>query len=113
MGVIVHWGSRSGCEYRTPVFAIATADGYVFALAYGSRVDWLRNLHAAGGVELRVRGRTVDLSDPRILGSERGRDLPWVARLLFTSSGSASTWRQPRSADLWMRTRRRPACPSI
>jgi deazaflavin-dependent oxidoreductase (nitroreductase family) len=87
MGVIVHRGSRSGREYRTPVFAIATTDGYVFALAYGSRVDWLRNLRAAGGAELRARGRTVHLSDPRILGPERGGDLPWIARMLFTLIG--------------------------
>ena len=46
--VVQHVGRTSGREYETPVRAIATADGFVVALPYGSRSDWVKNVRAAG-----------------------------------------------------------------
>ena len=68
---MVHRGRRSGREYRTPVNVFATADGFVIALTYGAEhTDWVRNVLAAGGCELRVRGRVLRADSPRIFHDE-------------------------------------------
>src|SRR5271166_1617682 len=60
-GVVIHRGRRSGRLYQTPVNAFATKDGYLFALTYGPDTDWVKNVLAAGGCELRARGRALQL----------------------------------------------------
>ena len=69
-GVVVHRGRRSGRRYETPVNVFPAADGYVLALTYGPDTDWAKNVLAAGGCELRTRGRTVPLSSPRLFRDE-------------------------------------------
>lgn len=66
LGLVVHTGRRSGRVYETPVEVFPTDDGYVMALTYGPDTDWTKNVLAAGGCELRTRGRTVRLTDPRV-----------------------------------------------
>ena len=70
LGVVIHRGRRSGRRYQTPVNVFPAADGYVLALTYGPDTDWVRNVLAAGGCELRTRGRTVRLVSPRLYHDE-------------------------------------------
>jgi deazaflavin-dependent oxidoreductase (nitroreductase family) len=70
MGLIVHRGRRSGRRYETPVQVFGVKDGYVIALTYGPGADWTKNVLAAGGCELRTRGRTVQLTEPRLYQDE-------------------------------------------
>jgi deazaflavin-dependent oxidoreductase (nitroreductase family) len=74
-GLVIHRGRRSGRQYQTPVNVFAAADGYVFALTYGPDTDWVRNVLAAGGCELRTRGRTVRLVSPRVYHDEERRGI--------------------------------------
>ena len=74
-GLVIHRGRRSGRQYQTPVNVFAAADGYVFALTYGPDTDWVRNVLAAGGCELRTRGRTVPLVSPRLYHDEERRGI--------------------------------------
>jgi deazaflavin-dependent oxidoreductase (nitroreductase family) len=69
-GVVVHRGRRSGRRYQTPVSVFPTEDGYVFALTYGPEADWVKNVLAEGGCELRTRGRTIRLTSPRLYHDE-------------------------------------------
>ncbi len=69
-GVVVHRGRRSGRRYETPVNVFPAAEGYVLALTYGPDTDWVKNVLAAGGCELRTRGRTVPLTSPRLFRDE-------------------------------------------
>lgn len=73
--LVRHRGRRSGREYTTPVNAFRIGNGYRFALTYGSDSDWVRNVLAAGGCEVIVRGRTVRLVDPRL---ETDRSARWA-----------------------------------
>ncbi|MEU6642124.1 nitroreductase family deazaflavin-dependent oxidoreductase [Saccharomonospora sp. NPDC046836] len=82
-GVIRHRGRKSGHLYSTPVNAFRTQDGYVVALAYGTRTDWVRNVQAADGCQLRTRGRTVRLNKPRIVHDERRDAMPAAVRGLL------------------------------
>jgi deazaflavin-dependent oxidoreductase (nitroreductase family) len=72
-GVVHHIGRRSGKPYETPINCWV-GDGVLTApLTYGSEVDWLRNLTAAGGGSVVVKGQTLGLGVPRILDEEEGR----------------------------------------
>src|SRR5215467_5106035 len=82
-GVVHHVGRRSGRQYRTPVNVFRTPDGYVFALTYGSRAEWVRNVLAAGGCDLVTRGRRVHLTNPRLLHDERRSMMPAHVRLVL------------------------------
>ena len=57
--VIRHTGRRSGKSYATPVVADRVADGFILPLPYGTGVDWLRNVLAAGRATVTVGRRDV------------------------------------------------------
>jgi deazaflavin-dependent oxidoreductase (nitroreductase family) len=88
-GVVVHRGRRSGNEYETPVNVFATEDGYVLALTYGSDTDWVKNVLAAGGCELRTGGRVVRLTAPRLFHDETRRDIRPFERQVLRAIGVA------------------------
>ena len=74
LGLVVHRGRRSGREYQTPVNVFPADDGFVIALTYGAEhTDWVRNVLAAGGCELRTRGRVVRVDSPRVFHDETRR----------------------------------------
>jgi len=88
-GVVVHPGRRSGREYQTPVNVFATEEGYVLALTYGPDTDWVKNVLAAGGCELRTRGRAIRLVSPRLFHDEARRDIRPVERQVLRVLGVA------------------------
>ena len=65
--VVSHVGRRSGRIYRTPVNAYRRGNGYVIALMYGSGSQWVRNVLAAGGVDIETRRRHVRLVRPEVV----------------------------------------------
>ncbi len=67
---IEHVGRRSGRRYTTPVVAGRTPDGFVVPLPYGTEVDWLRNVLAAGTATLRSRGVTYQVTALRIVDAD-------------------------------------------
>ncbi|WP_219507331.1 nitroreductase family deazaflavin-dependent oxidoreductase [Nonomuraea ceibae] len=75
--VLTHVGRVSGATYRTPLDAHPVDGGYLFVLVYGSGTDWVRNILAAGEARLRVGGKEVALTAPRVVGREEAfRALP-------------------------------------
>lgn len=67
--VITHVGRRSGRVYRTPVAAVDVAQGILVPLAFGLETDWCRNVLAAGGCTMRMKGRDVLLGNPELIGA--------------------------------------------
>jgi deazaflavin-dependent oxidoreductase (nitroreductase family) len=49
-------GRRSGRTYETPLILALAPEGFVAELTYGERVDWYRNVVAAGGCVVVHRG---------------------------------------------------------
>jgi len=88
-GVVVHRGRRSGRLYQTPVNVFAAEDGYVLALTYGPDTDWVKNVLAAGGCELRTRGRAIRLTSPRLFHDEARRDVRPLERQVLRVIGVA------------------------
>ncbi len=66
-GVIEHTGRRSGKKYSTPVVIDRVSDGFIIPLPFGTEVDWLRNVLAAGDATLRVHGETCHAVEPEII----------------------------------------------
>ena len=67
--VIAHVGRKSGRVYETPVDIISTTTGLLIALPYGTRVDWLRNVVAAGSATVLTHGDRVDVERPTIVAT--------------------------------------------
>ncbi|MFG2004471.1 nitroreductase family deazaflavin-dependent oxidoreductase [Spirillospora sp. NPDC048911] len=81
--VVRHKGRRSGRPYRTPVNIFPRPGGYIVALPYGPDRDWVKNVIAAGGCELELRGKIRPAGDPKIVHDPgRGGMPPGVRHLL-------------------------------
>jgi deazaflavin-dependent oxidoreductase (nitroreductase family) len=81
--ILVYVGRRSGRTYRTPINVFRHGNEYIFALTYGSDVQWVKNILAAGGCELVTMGRTVRLDDPRLFVDPKQRRMPLPVRLFL------------------------------
>lgn len=89
LAVAVHRGRRSGREYQTPVTVFRTRDGFIIALTYGPDTDWVKNIQAAGGCELRTRGQVLRATDPRVYRDETRRGIRPVERQALRLIGVA------------------------
>ena len=65
--VIETTGRRSGKHYATTVVTDRTADGFIVGLPYGTQVDWLRNVLAAGRATIRYGGQTYDVVGSQVI----------------------------------------------
>jgi len=89
LGVVVHRGRRTGRAYQTPVNVFGAEDGCVLALTYGPDTDWVKNVLAAGGCELRTRGRVISLASPRLFHDEARRGIRPLERQVLRVIGVA------------------------
>ena len=64
--VLHHKGRRSGKRYVTPVGVAPIDGGFIIPLAYGERVDWLKNVLAEGRAAIETKGKTYDVVEPEI-----------------------------------------------
>lgn len=78
-----HVGRRSGKTYVTPLTAHRSEDTIVVGLPYGTGVDWLRNLQAAGQGVVELEGRSFAVDEPEVVPVDRVVELlpPSVSRL--------------------------------
>jgi len=67
--IIHHVGRKSGQSYVTPVAAAPIEHGFAIPLAYGTNVDWCRNILASGNCTLQWHDATYNLVDPEIIGT--------------------------------------------
>jgi deazaflavin-dependent oxidoreductase (nitroreductase family) len=67
--VIKHVGRTSSRPYETPVGAIPTDDGFLIALPYGSRADWLKNVLASGSATIVHEGVTHLVDHPELVAT--------------------------------------------
>ena len=80
-GVLEHVGRTSRTICRTALMTFhRKPDRWVMALTYGTDVQWLRNVEAAGGGRLLSRGRWVDLVEPRQFHDPSRSSVPLLVR---------------------------------
>lgn len=97
--ILSHTGRRSGRPYQTPINVFRRGDHYLFALTYGSNVDWVKNVVAAGGCEMRTRGRTIRLVEPVVIVDPELRDMPWPLGTLLGRINRVTEILRMRSSD--------------
>jgi deazaflavin-dependent oxidoreductase (nitroreductase family) len=79
--ILIYRGRKSGRIYHTPMNVFRRNGSYVFALTYGSDVQWVKNVLAAGEADLRMGRRTVHLTQPELFVDSRRRLMPLPVRL--------------------------------
>ena len=79
-GILGYRGRRSGKAYRTPMNVFRHGDEWVFALTYGSDVQWVKNVLAAGEATLEIRRRKIRLVDPELFVDPERRLMPVPVR---------------------------------
>ncbi|GAS97639.1 deazaflavin-dependent nitroreductase family protein [Mycolicibacterium canariasense] len=84
MGILHHVGRKSGKPYRTPLSVFGTDDGVAIMLTYGPDRDWLKNITASGGGQIKRGGRTAHYTDPRVISkAEAAQAITGPLRFLF------------------------------
>jgi hypothetical protein len=66
-GIVRHRGRVTGRAYETPVGVIATDDGFLITLPYGTQASWLRNVLVAGEAELVTEGAIYKVDQPELI----------------------------------------------
>lgn len=87
-GILTHVGRKSGKVYRTPVNVFRAPNGFVIALTYSSQSEWVKNVLATGGCELKTRGRKYHLSAPTVVRDPARRRFPFPVRIVLRIVGA-------------------------
>ncbi|GAA4607267.1 hypothetical protein BJY16_006241 [Actinoplanes octamycinicus] len=65
-----HIGRTSGRAYLTPVVAEPVPGGFIIPMPYGTGVDWLGNLRAAGRGTIDLHGRRSTITGFQVIGPD-------------------------------------------
>jgi deazaflavin-dependent oxidoreductase (nitroreductase family) len=87
-GILTHVGRKSGKLYRTPVNVFRMPKGFVLALTYSSQSEWVKNVLAASGCELRTRGKKYQLSAPKVVRDPTRGRFPIPVRVVLRVVGA-------------------------
>jgi deazaflavin-dependent oxidoreductase (nitroreductase family) len=74
--MVIHRGRRSGRLYRNPINVFARRGGFIAALTYGPRSDWVQNVLAGGWCLLETRGEVFQMTSPRLVHDPAHRSVP-------------------------------------
>ncbi|MGB7851286.1 MAG: nitroreductase family deazaflavin-dependent oxidoreductase [Candidatus Sulfotelmatobacter sp.] len=87
-GILTHVGRKSGKVYRTPINVFRALNGFIIALTYSSQSEWVKNVLAAGGCELKTRGKEYRLSTPKVVLDPTRRRFPFPVRAVLRIVGA-------------------------
>lgn len=87
-GILTHVGRKSGKVYRTPINVFRASNGFMIALTYSSQSEWVKNVLAAGGCELKTRGKKYQLSAPNVVRDPTRRRFPVLVRIVLWIVGA-------------------------
>jgi len=82
-GLLTYTGRTTGRIYHLPINVFRRGDRYIFALTYGSDSQWVKNVIAAGGCEIRIRGRNIRLVEPELIVDPEVELVPQPARFFL------------------------------
>ncbi|HEY6303481.1 MAG TPA: nitroreductase family deazaflavin-dependent oxidoreductase [Terriglobales bacterium] len=99
-GILTHVGRKSGKVYRTPLNVFRASSDFIIALTYGSQSEWVKNVLAAGGCELKTRGKKYQLSTPKVVRDPTRQRFPIPVRVVLRVVG----------ADEYLELLATPAC---
>src|SRR2546423_13272947 len=76
--ILTHVGRKSGKVYRTPINVFRASNGFIIALTYSSQSEWVKNVLAAGGCEIKTFGEKYQLSAPTLVRYPPQRRFPFL-----------------------------------
>ena len=98
--VLTHRGRKSGRTYRTPINVFRRGnDEYYFVLTYGSDVQWVKNVLAAGSCWIETRGQMVELVEPELITDPDLRPAPPHVRFVERRIAGATQYLRMRASD--------------
>jgi deazaflavin-dependent oxidoreductase (nitroreductase family) len=65
--IIRHRGRKTDRMYETPVKVVRTHDGFVIALLFGPRAEWLKNVLATGSAVIVYEGHEYRVEQPEVV----------------------------------------------
>ena len=74
--------------YRTPINVFRASNGFIIALTYSSQSEWVKNVLAADGCELKTRGKKYQLSAPTVVRDPTRRRFPIPVRVVLRIVGA-------------------------
>ena len=87
-GIVTHVGRKSGKVYRTPVNVFRVPTAFIIALTYSSQSEWVKNVLAAGGCELKTVGKKYRLIAPKVVRDPTRRRFPFPVRIVLRIVGA-------------------------
>jgi deazaflavin-dependent oxidoreductase (nitroreductase family) len=83
--LIRHVGRKSGRTYETPLILARVPGGFIAELTYGEKVDWYRNVVAAGGCVVVHHGEEFRVARIETCTADRGRSaypgpIQWILK---------------------------------
>jgi deazaflavin-dependent oxidoreductase (nitroreductase family) len=87
-GILTHVGRKSGKFYRTPINVFRASNGFIIALTYSSQSEWVKNVLAAGGCELKTRGKKYQLFAQNVVRDPTRRRFPIPVRVVLGIVGA-------------------------
>jgi deazaflavin-dependent oxidoreductase (nitroreductase family) len=104
-GILSYRGRKTGTAYRTPLNVFRHGESWVFALTYGSDVQWVKNVLAAGEATLEKRRNRIRLVEPELIVDADRRLMPSGVRQVLGLM-RVSEFLRMRAADAGARTLR-------
>lgn len=97
--VLTHRGRKTGRTYRTPLNVFRRGDDYFFFLTYGSDVQWVKNVLAAGSCSIETRGRVVELVEAELVTDPELRPAPSHVRFVEGRIAGATQYLRMRASS--------------
>ena len=97
--VLTHGGRKTGRTYRTPLNVFRRGDHYFFFLTYGSDVQWVKNVLAAGPCSIETRGRVVELVEAELVTDPELRPAPSHVRFVEGRIAGATQYLRMRASS--------------
>ena len=97
--ILTHRGRSSGRTYQTPINVFRRGDDYFFFLTYGSDAQWVKNVLARGSCSIETRGRTVELTEPKLITDPDLRPAPPPVRFIERRIAGVTQYLQMRAAS--------------
>ena len=85
--LLTYRGRTTGRTYHLPMNVFQRGEHYIFVLTYGSDSQWVKNVLAAGGCGIRVKGRDLQLVEPELIVNPPWNLVPRAVQLIERLAG--------------------------
>ena len=96
--ILTHRGRSTGRTYQTPINVFRRGDDYFFFLTYGSDAQWVKTVLASGSCSIETRGRTVELTEPKLITDPDLRPAPAPVRFIERRLAGVTQYLQMQAA---------------